>query len=77
MSAFSDARVAYVCAVENIRFETVTDPSRYYSCGTRYSSDLVVYMSSLRGPAGVFTLHKNVNLHYSQYRTFHTRPQSP
>ena len=60
MSAFSDARVAYGCAVENIRLETVTDPSRYYSCETRYSSDLTVYMSTLREPAGVFTYYIGV-----------------
>lgn len=53
MSAFSDLRKAYVCAVEKIRFEPVGDPSRHYSCETRYFSDLNAYMSTLREPAGV------------------------
>jgi hypothetical protein len=54
MSAFSYLRMAYVCAVENIRFETVEGPSRHYSCETGYFSDLIAYMSTLREPAGVF-----------------------
>lgn len=78
MSAFSDLRMAYVCAVENIRFETVGHPSRQYSYETRYFSDLTAYMSTLREPASVFPCYTGVLIwktssigHFILYHSLH------